>query len=89
MYDIYELIENNVNGFFGSGTLKLETINTLIKEAKAQNSANVTKAMKIVKGKIKNMPQDIANSDTWSQENKIAMQLYERVNIALLSKLVI
>ena len=86
VYDIYQLIENNVNGFFGSGTLKLETINTLIKEAKAQNSANVTKAMKIVKGKIKNMPQDIANSDTWSQENKIAMQLYERVNIALLEE---
>lgn len=86
VYDIYELIENNDNGFFGSGTLKLETINTLIKEAKAQNSANVTKAMKIVKGKIKNMPQDIANSDTWSQENKIAMQLYERVNIALLEE---
>tara|TARA_R100001443_G_scaffold29973_4_gene43427 strand:- start:5410 stop:7371 length:1962 start_codon:yes stop_codon:yes gene_type:complete len=86
VYDIYQLIENNDNGFFGSGTLKLETINTLIKEAKAQNSANVTKAMKIVKGKIKNMPQDIANSDTWSQENKIAMQLYERVNIALLEE---
>jgi hypothetical protein len=86
VYDIYQLIENNDNGFFGSGTLRLETINTLIKEAKAQNSANVTKAMKIVKGKIKNMPQDIANSDTWSQENKIAMQLYERVNIALLEE---
>ena len=86
VYDIYQLIENDDNGFFGSGTLRLETINTLIKEAKAQNSANVTKAMKIVKGKIKNMPQDIANSDTWSQENKIAMQLYERVNIALLEE---
>jgi len=86
VYDIYQLIENDDNGFFGSGTLKLETINTLIKEAKAQNTANVTKAMKIVKGKIKNMPQDISNSDTWTQENRIAMQLYERVNIALLEE---
>ena len=86
VYDIYELIENNDGNFFGSGTLKLETINTLIKEAKAQNTANVTKAMKIVKGKIKNMPQDISNSDTWTQENRIAMQLYERVNIALLEE---
>lgn len=86
VYDIYQLIENDDYGFFGSGTLRLETINTLIKEAKAQNTANVTKAMKIVKGKIKNMPQDIANSDTWTQENRIAMQLYERVNIALLEE---
>ena len=49
------------------------------KEAKAQNSANVTKAMKIVKGKIKNMPQDISNSDTWTQENRIAMQFMKEL----------
>ena len=86
VYDIYQLIESNDDGFFGSGTLKLETINTLVKESIASNKANVTRAMKIVKGHIKNMPQDINDADTWNAENKVAMQLYERISIAIIEE---
>ena len=79
VYDIYQLIENNDDNVFGSGTLKLETINTLIKEAKSANTGNIITAMTIVKATIKNMPEDPDDRDSWNTEEKIAMQLYERI----------
>ena len=83
VYDIYQLIESDDNGFFGSGTLRLETINTLIKEAKSANTDNIRKAMMVVKATVKNMPKDPQDRNSWGPEEKIAMQLYERINQAL------
>ena len=80
VFDIYAYTDEDNP----EGTLKLSTANKLVEEAKASNTKNVKQAMLIVKATIKNMPQDVQDSKTWSTENRIAMQLYERIHQSLL-----
>tara|TARA_R100000655_G_scaffold18204_1_gene38235 strand:- start:7685 stop:9628 length:1944 start_codon:yes stop_codon:yes gene_type:complete len=80
VFDIYAYTDENNP----EGTLKLSTANKLVEEAKASNTKNIKKAMLIVKATIKNMPQDVQDSKNWSTENRIAMQLYERIHQSLL-----
>ena len=80
VFDIYAYTDEDNP----EGTLKLSTANKLVEEAIASNTTNVKKAMLIVKATIKNMPKDFEDSKTWSTENRIAMQLYERIHQSLL-----
>lgn len=79
LFDIYAYTTGDHPG----GQLRLATANKLASEAKSANTGNIITAMTVVKATVRNMPENLDDRDSWNTEEKIAMQLYERINQAL------